>query len=79
MIWVPPGGAAAVNQQTPAAKASMGMLRQVRATRSRSGKKAKKRYARNKRILKGPKKKKASGGRKLKFGSPAWRKKYMKK
>ena len=73
--FVPPGGMAGIAQQTPAARASMGLLRPVRATKSRSGKAAKKRYNSNKRFLQGKTK---TRGRKLKFGSPAWRKKYMK-
>lgn len=77
MIWVPPGGAAGASQQTPAAKASMGMLRRVTPAHKRKGTKAAKRYARNKRALaKGTGKKR---GPKLKFGSPAWQAKYGNK
>lgn len=73
MIWVPPGGAAAASQQTIAGKASMGLLRQN--TAKRTGKRRAKRAKAS-----GTKKRRAkrSGGGKLKFGSPAWRKKYMK-
>lgn len=80
MKIVPPGGLAGFSQMTNASKyaltaptqgrAKSSALRMVRATKSRTGKKAKKRYAQNKRIAK---------GKTLKFGSPAWRKRFMKK
>ena len=60
--FVPPGGAMSIAQQTPAAKASMGMLRRVTPRSKRKGSKAAKRYARNKRTLSGKtRKRKASG------------------
>jgi len=68
--FVPPGGFAGLNAQTVAAKASMGLLRTAKkaATRTvrRKAKKAAKRVKR-------------TASRKLKFGSPAWQKKYGNK
>jgi len=83
MKIVPPGGVAGLSQMTTASKHALSSgvtrkstgLRMVRATKSRTGKAAKKRYARNKRTIKSG----GKTGRKLKFGSPAWRAKYMKK
>jgi len=74
MIWVPPGGAAAFNQQTPAARAQMGMLRSAAKTAGSTRRRKAKRAKVAKRA-----KTSAKRRRKLKFGSPAWRKKYMKK
>lgn len=51
-------------------------LSQVGGGRRRSGRKAR-RAARK--AVRSSKRKRAKGGRKLKFGSPAWRKKYQKK
>jgi hypothetical protein len=48
-------------QQTPAAKASMGMLRRVTPRSKRKGSKAAKRYARNKRTISGKTRKRKSG------------------
>ncbi len=73
--FVPPGGMAGVQQQTVAAKASMGLLRPVRTASQRKGSKAQKRYRKNKRVIKGTAKNAGSGPA---FGSPAWRRKYMK-
>lgn len=66
---VPPGGFAGYSSMTPASKQALSSgLRLQRATKSRSGKKAKKRYARNNRAIAGKnvrmpgsKKKKRSG------------------
>lgn len=65
---VPPGGFAGFQQMTPASKAALARgvtgMRQVR--RKRRVKRAAGKVRRAKR----------SGGRKMKFGSPAWQKKY---
>jgi hypothetical protein len=70
--FVPPGGFAGFSQMTPASRAALVGTRRAPASRKRrkkaSGSRSK--VARNGR---------SKGGRKLKFGSPAWRKKYMKK
>lgn len=73
MSFVPPGGVAGVSQQTVAGRAAMGMLRakgngkrRTRAAKSNGKRKTKRKASR-------------ANGRKLKFGSPAWRKKFMKK
>jgi len=69
-IVVPPGGFAGFAQMAPASKASL-FPSGVRSTGTRRRRKAKAR---------GKRKARASGsrtrGRKIKFGSPAWRKKY---
>lgn len=67
---IPPGGMASFIQQTPAAKLSMlgGRMRRKSKKRTKA-RKAAKSTRRTKRARK-------SGGRKLKFGSPAWQKKY---
>lgn len=50
---VPPGGFAGYSQMAPASQRALTSgLRMQRATKSRSGKKAKKRYARNARTIK---------------------------
>lgn len=73
MKVVPPGGVAGFSQMTPASRMAlskgMGQLRTVRTASQRKGSKAQKRYKQNKRI---------AGGKPLKFGSPAWRKRFMK-
>lgn len=77
-IRVPPGGFAGFNQMTPASRLALreavgngsnGTRRRRRKAKA-SGKTSRKRKRRGARRAK---------GRKLKFGSPAWRKKYMKK
>lgn len=68
-IIVPPGGFAGFAQQVPATQRVLATgSRATRTVRRRKRRKAATRKA-----------KRASSGRKLKFGSPAWRKKYMKK
>lgn len=71
-IWVPPGGFVAAAQQTPAAQVEMGL-------RSRGTSNGVRKKRRAKKGKKAGMKKRKGGGRKLKFGSPAWRKKFMKK
>lgn len=76
MVYVPPGGFAGWNQMTPASKAGQAGGK-VRGASKRRRKSSKKR-ASSKRTTKRRTTKRASG-RKPKFGSPAWRKKYMKR
>lgn len=69
---VPPGGFAGFAQQTPANQRAISGGRGRAASGKRRKRKAKaKTRAKSKRAAK-------KGGRKLKFGSPAWRKKYLK-
>lgn len=68
-IIVPPGGMAGFSQMTPASR------RALFPGRVGSGPK-RRRKTRAKKARKASSKRKS---RKLKFGSPAWRKKYMKK
>lgn len=74
-LRVPPGGFAGFAQMTPASRLALRDVMNGTMTRSsgRRRRKAKK-AARTAKRAAG-----ARGGRKLKFGSPAWRKKYMKK
>lgn len=70
ITWVPPGGFVSNSQQTVAARAAQGQYaRSAMTTRTRRRKKSKSAKKRAK---------KRASGRKLKFGSPAWRKKFMK-
>lgn len=64
---VPPGGFAGFQQMTPASRQAL--MPASRGTGTRRRRKKAKAVKRGKRA-------KASRGRKLKFGSPAWRKKY---
>jgi hypothetical protein len=67
---IPPGGFAGFAQMTPASKLALGGgMRPARSggTRRRKAKASRPRQARAA---------KRSGGRKMKFGSPAWQKKY---
>lgn len=77
-LTVPPGGFAGFAQQTPAAQRALSdtaaARRNPRAARrtARINQRFRKRKAKQA-------KRAAKKGRKLKFGSPAWRKKYMRK
>lgn len=76
MAWngvVPPGGFAGASQMTSASRAAWG-----NGGRSSSGRRRK---SKSRKKAKSAKRKSAkrSSSRKLKFGSPAWRKKYMRK
>ncbi len=73
-MLVPPGGFAGFSQMTAASRQALnaGARRGSGTTRRRKAKRAKT-------ATKARKSRKAKGTRKLKFGSPAWRKKYMKK
>lgn len=68
---VPPGGFAGFSQMTPASRAALG----GRGSRSSGTRRRRKKKAKAVRRASSRRAK----GRKLKFGSPAWRKKYMKK
>jgi len=71
---IPPGGFAGFSQMTPASRLA---LREsaiaTNGTRRRRPRKAAKKASRRRTASR------AAKGRKLKFGSPAWRRKYMKK
>lgn len=69
---VPPGGLAGFNQMTPASK------RALFSPGGRSGGRSAKRSTRRRRrkAAASGSKRRTSGGRKMKFGSPAWQKKY---
>lgn len=66
---VPPGGFAGFSQMTPASRAALGRVggTPYKRGRRKRGKKAKGSSTRRRA---------SGGGRKIKFGSPAWRKKY---
>jgi len=69
-VIVPPGGHAGYSQMTPASKAQW-----FRPGRSSGGRRKRSRKATAARAS-GTSRKRSKGGRKIKFGSPAWRKKY---
>lgn len=75
MFIVPPGGLAGFNQMTPASRRAL-----FPTQRSRTGSRTRRKATRGKgssRRTSGRKRSgKRSGKRKLKFGSPAWQKKY---
>lgn len=75
MAIVPPGGFAGFSQMTPATKARFGQAFSSRGTGSRRRRKAK-RAKRASRSTRRSSSKRRSSGRKMKFGSPAWQKKY---
>ena len=64
---VPPGGFAGFSQMTPASRAALG---RVGGTGNGKRRRRKKARAASKRT------RSAKGGRRMKFGSPAWQKKY---
>jgi hypothetical protein len=70
MVIVPPGGFTGFAQMTPASQRSLFRPGKGRSSGTRKRKRTSKSRVRSKRS---PKR-----ARKLKFGSPAWRKKYMK-
>lgn len=71
MFRIPPGGFAGYAQMTPASRLALSPALPTRnGSPQRRRRKAKTATARRA--------KKRSNGRKLKFGSPAWRKKFMK-
>ena len=71
-IVVPPGGFAGFSQMTPASRAALG------GTRTRSGTRRRRKGSTSKRRTRARVKRSGSkrGGRKMKFGSPAWQRKY---
>ncbi len=69
-MWVPPGGFAGFAQMTPASRAALTPKGSARTGGRRRGRKAKASGSMRRR------KRKSGGGRKVKFGSPAFRKKY---
>jgi hypothetical protein len=71
---LPMGSSAAAGQSTDAMKLTM-----AKAYGSRGGRKSARRRKKSKGTAKRRTSKRKSGGRKLKFGSPAWRKKYSPK
>lgn len=64
---VPPGGFVGFSQMTPASRAALS----PRGMRSGGGKRRRRKATKAKRTTR-----RAKGGRKMKFGSPAWQKKY---
>jgi hypothetical protein len=69
-LIVPPGGFQGFSQMTPASKAALGARRgstKRKKTRRKASKVARRARATTRR---------AKGSRKMKFGSPAWQKKY---
>lgn len=74
-LRIPPGGFAGFSQMTPASRLA---LREV--TNGNGGTRRRRKATKQaKRAKTRRKAKRAAKGRKLKFGSPAWRKKYMRK
>ena len=69
-IFVPPGGFAGAAQMTAASRNAWTGGRTRKTGRKKARARTKKR---------GVSTRKRANGRKLKFGSPAWRKKYMKR
>lgn len=74
MVIVPPGGFAGFAQMAPASRKALSP-----SGRSSSGRRRRKAAAGRKRKGSRSSRKRTGSKRKLKFGSPAWRKKYMKK
>lgn len=68
---VPPGGFAGFNQMTPASRAALGRVGGTPYKKNRRRKSVKAASGRRR-----AKARKRNGSRKLKFGSPAWQKKY---
>jgi hypothetical protein len=71
-FFVPPGGFSGFSQMTPASKAALTGVRGV--TRGSGRRRRRKVKAKGRR--RSTRAKRSSGGRKMKFGSPAWQKKY---
>jgi hypothetical protein len=72
-FFVPPGGFAGFNQMTPSSRRAL----TVGAPRSTGQpKRRKKRGRTSQSARRASPKRKRSSGRKMKFGSPAWQKKY---
>lgn len=78
---IPPGGFAGFAQMTPASRLALSPATPRSTGRKRSRRKVSKPGTALRALGRKQKRSKArakKGGRKLKFGSPAWRKKYMK-
>jgi len=71
MLIVPPGGFAGLAQQTQSTRTRWGQGGGGRATTGRRRRKKSSSRVRAKRATRAKR-----GGRKMKFGSPAWQKKY---
>lgn len=69
---VPPGGFAGFSQMTPASRAALSRGVRSRGGSSRRHRKSSKRVASRKRRTA----KRGKSSRRMKFGSPAWQKKY---
>jgi len=69
-VVVPPGGFAGYAQMTPASRASWS------GSASRGGARKRKRKSSKPRSTRRAKRASSKSGRKMKFGSPAWQKKY---
>jgi len=69
---VPPGGHAGFTQMTPASKAAWFQPSRSSGSRRKRSKKARAARSTSSRSSR----KRSKGGRKMKFGSPAWQKKY---
>lgn len=70
-IIVPPGGFQGFSQMTPASRAALGGVRRGSGARRKT-----KRVKRAKSTRRASTKRAKRSGRKMKFGSPAWQKKY---
>jgi len=68
---IPPGGIAGFAQMTPASRLAL-----FPPGRSNGGTRRRRRSSKKKIRASGRKRSRKSGGRKMKFGSPAWQKKY---
>lgn len=75
MVIVPPGGFAGFAQMTPASRGALFPRGTSRGSRKR---RSSKRRATGKTRTSKRSRSRTKSKRKLKFGSPAWRKKYMK-
>lgn len=75
MFRIPPGGFAGYAQMTPASRLA---LAPATPTPGNGARRKRRSTTTKKRTRTRAKSKRAATGRKLKFGSPAWRKKFMK-
>lgn len=71
MIVVPPGGFAGLAQMTPSSRQALGFGGARAGRGSASGKRARRKAAKAAKRAR-----RTTRGRKMKFGSPAWQKKY---
>lgn len=75
-IVVPPGGFAGFSQMTAASRRALMPGRSATRSNGRRSRRSAPRTTRRARSSSRPSARRASSGRKLKFGSPAWQKKY---